>query len=66
MPNDNDPRIVITPMKPALILGVAQKLAVLVRGQHGESGRRKRLVVIALDVGEHEIRFEFSLGYGSA
>ncbi len=33
MPNTNDSRIVITPLKPALILGVAQKLPVLVRVQ---------------------------------
>ena len=33
MPNANDPRVLITPLKPALIMGVAQKLPVLVRVQ---------------------------------
>ena len=33
MPKNNDHRIVITPLKPALILGAAQKLPVLVRVQ---------------------------------
>ena len=33
MPNTNTPQVLITPLKPALILGVAQKLPVLVRVQ---------------------------------
>lgn len=33
MPNNNFPQVLITPLKPALILGLAQKLPVLVRVQ---------------------------------
>jgi Ca-activated chloride channel family protein len=33
MPNNNSPQVLITPLKPALILGMAQKLPVLVRVQ---------------------------------
>jgi Ca-activated chloride channel family protein len=33
MPNNNFPQVLITPLKPALILGMAQKLPVLVRVQ---------------------------------
>jgi len=33
MPNSNQPQVLITPLKPALILGMAQKLPVLVRVQ---------------------------------
>ena len=33
MPNNADPQVLITPLKPALILGMAQKLPVLVRVQ---------------------------------
>ena len=33
MPNANDPQVLITPLKPALILGMSQKLPVLVRVQ---------------------------------
>lgn len=33
MPNNNSPQVLVTPLKPALILGMAQKLPVLVRVQ---------------------------------
>ena len=33
MPNNNNPQILIQPLKPALIAGVAQKLPVLIRVQ---------------------------------
>jgi len=32
MPNTHSPQVLITPLKPVLIIGMAQKLPVLVRG----------------------------------
>ena len=33
MPNTDSPQVLITPLKPALILGMAQKLPILIRVQ---------------------------------
>ncbi|MFZ4534917.1 vWA domain-containing protein [Propionivibrio sp.] len=44
MPNNNTPQVLITPLKPALILGHAQKLPVLVRVQAPDSDPAQKKV----------------------
>lgn len=55
MPNNNVPQLILTPIKPALILGMAQKLPVLVRVQapdadtSGETARRPYHLSLVID-----------------